>query len=492
MVPRLVIAALLYGALEAPALRAQCPNGAPPPCSRAAAPRPPNTVAVLYFDNLSRDTADAFLAEGLTEELMGRLAEVPRVEVKPRSLSLRLREMPLADPATLGRLSGASYLVTGSVRRSGSRVRVVVELTVASSRRRIWTRTVDAVGGDVLAIEDEIAGELVRGITGELLPPERAALRRPATRDPRAHELYLRARFLANRFAEPDLRAAVALYHQALTRDSLYAPAWIGLGQAWTMLADDFVIPRDAYGEAARAFGRALAIDTTALALAGMAVSTIPLDYGLVRTEPLARRAVALDSDLAEARMAMAFVASIRGEPELAIEESRAAARRDSLSIWTAFVAMQSLILARRYDDVLAERSRALLGMPASEVAGFEGIVRFSRGDCAGAVPLLAGATQIFTRYYLVPALVCAGRPAEARAVRDSLLAVRRQRYLSPSLIATAEAALGNLDDAFRWLDRAYEDGDFFPLGLYPLPPYAPLRADQRWASYRRRIGSSP
>jgi TolB-like protein len=457
-----------------------------------ARPRPPSSVAVLYFDNLSRDTADAFLAEGITEELMGRLAEVRRLDVKPRSLSQRVREMPPADPPAVGRQTGAAFLVTGSVRRAGTRVRVTVELTRAATRRRVWTRTLDASGGDVLAIEETIARDVVRGIVGELLPAERAALAHRPTRDDRAYELYLRARSLANRFTELDLRAAVALYEQAISRDSLFAPAWIGLGQAWSILADDFVTPREADGHAERAFARALAIDTSALALAGMTVATLALDYGLRRAEPLARRALELEPSLADARIAAVFVATVRGDLEQAVEHARVATIRDSLSLFVNGVAMQMLLLARRYDELMASLPRALLAMPASEVGGFEGAVRFSRGDCGGAVPLLDGARQLFIRFYVVPALVCVGRRADAQLVRESLLAAREHRYVAPSLIATVHAALGDLDEAFRWLDRAYDERDFFPLGLHSLPPFAPLRSDPRWAAYRRRIGMEP
>ena len=122
-----MVRVLLVGLLLAvpSALRAQCADGSPPPCAHAApahAPTP-NSVAVLYFDNLSRDTADAYLADGLTEEIIIRLGQVQRLEVKSRFEVLRYRSQRLPDPPVLGRSLDAAYLVTGSVQRAGDQVR---------------------------------------------------------------------------------------------------------------------------------------------------------------------------------------------------------------------------------------------------------------------------------------------------------------------------------------------------------------------------------
>jgi len=116
----------------------QCPDGTPPPCRAQATRAPaPNSVAVLYFDNLSPDTADAYLASGLTEETIVRLGQVERLAVKSRHAVLRFRGRAAEDPTVLGRLLGVAYLVSGSARRSGSRVRVTVELVRTSNGVRV-------------------------------------------------------------------------------------------------------------------------------------------------------------------------------------------------------------------------------------------------------------------------------------------------------------------------------------------------------------------
>ena len=217
----------------------QCPDGTPPPCAGAApAARPaPNAVAVLYFDNLSRDTSDAYLADGLTEDIIARLGEVQRLQVKSRYVSRHLRTLPSSDPSALGRQVGVSYLVTGSLRHSGDRVKVVAELVRAATGNRVWGTTLERSAADVLAVEADIAQAVATGITGRLLPSERARLARQPTRSPAAYDLYLRAHFLVDQSGEQNLREAIELYHRAIRLDTTYALAYAGISSAWKSAA---------------------------------------------------------------------------------------------------------------------------------------------------------------------------------------------------------------------------------------------------------------
>jgi adenylate cyclase len=164
-------------------LRGQCPDGSPPPCARATRAPTTNSVAVLYFDNLSRDTANAYLAEGLTEELIVRLSQVRRLEVKSRFESQRVRSA-VQDPRALGRDMRAAYLVSGGLQRAGDRVRLNVSLVRTSSGAQVWANIYDRSGADILQIQSDIATEVTRAITGQLLPAERTSLARKPTNDP--------------------------------------------------------------------------------------------------------------------------------------------------------------------------------------------------------------------------------------------------------------------------------------------------------------------
>src|SRR5713101_9190997 len=144
LLPR-IVALSVVAVLPTVPLAAQCPDGSPPPCRQLGTrlPPAPNSVAVLYFDNLSRDTTDAYLADGLTEEIIIRLGQVRRLEVKSRFEVQRFRGHAIQDPTALGRSLNAAYVVTGSVQRSGDRVRLRVALVRTATRAQAWGDVID-------------------------------------------------------------------------------------------------------------------------------------------------------------------------------------------------------------------------------------------------------------------------------------------------------------------------------------------------------------
>src|SRR5256886_14200052 len=177
---------------------AQCPDGSPPPCgARAAASPAANSVAVLYFDNLSPDTADAYLADGPTEEITSRLGGVQRLQIKrpSRDAARRLRDTVPDYLVAVGRVLRVRYLVEGSVRRAGARVRVSVRLVKAANGFRIWGEDYDRATSDLLVLQEAIAREVATGIAGRLVPTERAALAARPTRNPEAFERFLRGNY---------------------------------------------------------------------------------------------------------------------------------------------------------------------------------------------------------------------------------------------------------------------------------------------------------
>src|SRR5689334_8605702 len=209
--------------------RSQCPDGSAPPCRRAVSRAPvPNSVAVLYFDNLSRDTADAFLADGLTEEIIIRLGQVQRLQVRSRFEVQRFRgRATRQDPPVLGRALNVAYLVTGSVSRVGDRVRLRVTLIRTATRAQAWGDVIDRASSDLLTVESDIARDVTTAVVGQLLPEERSRLTRPLTSDPIAYEEYLRGRQDVNRsFEEAANRSAIAHFDRAIARDSTFAAAF--------------------------------------------------------------------------------------------------------------------------------------------------------------------------------------------------------------------------------------------------------------------------
>lgn len=266
--------------LSHPAIRlaAQCPSGTPPPCPRPGGP-PPTSVAVLYFENLSPDTADAYLAEGLTEETIARLGGIERLIVSSRTAAQRYRGRTARDPATAGRSLNVAHLVSGSVRRAGTRLRVNVELVRAATGTRLWGQQFDRTDSDLLAIEADIATAVATAIAGRLLPGQRASLTARPTTNPQAYDYYLRGNHdLALRTASATTRA-IRQYEAATRLDSAFARAY-----------------------ARAAFGYALfpAFPWTH--------PTLPPDSLLARSAAAVDHALHVDSTCSDAWMARAFL----------------------------------------------------------------------------------------------------------------------------------------------------------------------------------------
>src|SRR5258708_1333067 len=190
---------------------AQCPDGTPPPCPsvRAAAPAA-SSVAVLYFDNASNDTSAAYLADGITEEIISRLGEVGRIQVKSRYLVRRYRGGLSESPQAIGRQLAVASIVTGSVRRAGDRLRVTAEMVRTSTGDVVWSERFDRTLADILTLQEDLARAVATAITGRLLPGEQRAIAAQPTRNPAAWDHFLRANaWLAQRTS--------AAYPRALT-----------------------------------------------------------------------------------------------------------------------------------------------------------------------------------------------------------------------------------------------------------------------------------
>ena len=472
----------------------QCPDGTPPPCAGAApAARPaPNAVAVLYFDNLSRDTSDAYLADGLTEDIIARLGEVQRLQVKSRYVSRHLRTLPSSDPSALGRQVGVSYLVTGSLRHSGDRVKVVAELVRAATGNRVWGTTLERSAADVLAVEADIAQAVATGITGRLLPSERARLARQPTRSPAAYDLYLRAHFLVDQSGEQNLREAIELYHRAIRLDTTYALAYAGISSAWNWLQDNWLSPREALPPAREAAARALALDSLLPEAHAAYGSDLASEFDFADAERELRRALELgpnSEDVGIALASLAIAIPARLEEGLAAVDRILAA--NPYSVFASFMREGLLYYLRRYDDAIVQHGRVqALDSTFFYLDAFEGAAWREKGQFDSALAAYRRAArraQGKPLWGLGVTLARMGRPAEAHAVLDSMEVYARRRYLPPSEMAFVHLALGERDSAFADFERAYDLRDSYLWSLDVQPFLDPVRTDLRFVVLRRR-----
>ena len=237
MILRATLIVLVLGQVFSGAVVAQCPDGSPPPCGAAPVRiiPPANSIAVLYFDNLSRDTADLYLADGLTEELIDRLGRIERLAVKSRTTVQRFRRRTLEDPAALGRSLAVTHLVSGSVRRSGGRLRVTAELTRAATGVRVWGETYERPADDLLGVEAEIAQAIAAGVGGRLAPADRRSLVASPTTSAKAYDHFLRGNFLLAQRIQTAFAGALREYDAALRLDPGFSRAAARLAYAYAL-----------------------------------------------------------------------------------------------------------------------------------------------------------------------------------------------------------------------------------------------------------------
>ncbi len=481
----------------------QCPDGTPPPCGRAAArpgaPPAPTSVAVLYFDNISRDTGDAYLAEGLTEELITRLGQVPRLQVKSRNAVRRFRGEAAGDPAAVGRALGVAHLVSGTVRHEGARLRVTAELTRATTGVRAWGDVFEGTDADLMGVEARIASAIATAVGGRLAPAERRVLAARPTTNPEAYDRMLRGDFHLARRTGPEARLALANYEAAVRLDPGFGRAWARIGLVYYLFVDwawPFAdLPTDSL--LARGFeadDSALALDS-ASADAWMVRGSLLADRNpatLSGAVPALERAVRLEPRNAEAwHLLGVTLRSLRRDGEAVAALDRAL-QLDPLRV----VTLTNLALTNEYlgRPDLAERllDSALAIDPGWYFAHvIRGAIRFARGDRAGAQADADAAVRLRPPDFIldseplvVALLATGGDTAAARAHAERLARVIGETgpltYAPAQAAAIAFAWLGDSDRAMSFLERGRPGGVNTWWAMQD-PALAPLWADPRF-----------
>jgi TolB-like protein len=476
----LAFAALTLGAR----LEAQCPDGTPPPCASARAVRPTvpaNSVAVLYFDNLSRDTANTYLADGLTEELITSLRRDGGLSVPSRNESARIRQGGSQPPAGIARQLGVRYLLSGSVQPAAGRLRVNAELLEAATGRVVWGDRLVASGSDPMAAQESIAVAVVAAVNGVLRPEDRRALSHRGTRDSAAYDLYLRGRVAFTRGSASD---AIPLFERALARDPTFANAAAGAAMAWGWM-DDEVTPMVAQTEARLYAERALRLDSSqAQAWTALAGAAFQGDRDYDRAAEYAQRAATLDQSLPDPHGILAGVALVRGrvremEAELAREW-----QLDSMSSTAIFDRNHFLEMLR--DSIGLGRLSAYVQRKdlRAPPAGLAIAVALVRGHCDEALAI-PGAARSPGPY--AEALACAGHVREARLLLDSL--TPQLQFTTPISLAHITMALGDRDATLAWLERGVLARQYFAVFLNRQWRWEPLRGDPRFEALLARTG---
>jgi eukaryotic-like serine/threonine-protein kinase len=449
------------------------------------------SIAVIPDALQGSDTASASLSEGMAETLINQLSRMPQLVVRSRGTSFAFAGSR-DTPAEQGRKLGVATLLNVSVRRAGERLRVTVGLTRASDGAVIWSNQYDRTLRDVFALQDEIARTTVDSLRVTLGSGEQQLLKHRGTENPEAYDLYLNGRFLQYRFSEGGLRRAIALYAEALQKDSGYALAWAATAEAWQWLNDDWVPPREAMPKIEEAVQRALALDSTLAEAHAMNVTVLlynKRDVGAaLREAELARR---LDPRSITAMGIHAEALQINGR----VEESAILA--DSQAALEPGAPLKRLIAsAHKYEAGHLEEALADLDLAISLDSAFgaawnwKAKLLLASGRPQEALAALAhGKSQESSNRSLrAVAYATLGRVAEARALVDTLIALSKVRYVNGSYIAEPLLALGDRDGALTWLKHMVDERATMSCCLWFHATWKPLREDPRFQALLREV----
>ncbi len=459
------------------------------------------TLAVLPFDNLSGDAEQEYLSDGLTEEMitqLGRL-EPDRLRVLARSSTWKYKRTD-RDIGRLRRELGADYVLEGSVRRAGERVRITAQLVQVGDQSQIWAETYDRDFGDVLILQSEVAEAVARTIAVTLTPGAQARLARARPIHPEAYQDYLRGRFFLNRRTEAALKQALGYFQKAIAADPGYAPGYTGLADSYSSLGASSVVgglpPRQAMPEAKAAALKALQIDgTLAEAHTSLAIVHLLYDWDFAACEKEFRRAIELDPNYATAHHWYSHCLLPRGRTGESLAESKRALELEPLQLLVGVHLAWHYFYARQYDQAIEQFRKTLELDPAfPQAQRYAAWAYLQKGMHPEAIAGLRAALKSRERDPEIQgelgyALAVAGRRAEALATLESLGRLSAARYVSPYSIALVHAGLGDRDQALAWLDKAYAERSDYMLYLGLEPMLDSLRSDQRFATLLGRVG---
>jgi len=455
------------------------------------------SIAVLPFDNLSRDPDNAYFCEGVQDEILMRLAKVADLKVISRTSTQRFKSAP-ADLREIAKQLGVAHILEGSVQKAGDSVRVNVQLINALSDAHLWADTYDRKLTDIFAIESEIAKSVAENLKARLNGRAGEVLASRPTENLEAHELYLKGRYFWNRRSTASLRKAGDYFQEAIDLDPNYALAYAGLADVHSILpVYAGTAPKDDVPKALVAAQKAVELDNN-LAEAHTSLGNALISNGQLKlAEPEFRRALELNPNYATAHQWLAECLFGQGRFPESLAENERAHELDPLSLIINASYASSLSGVGRYDDAIKQARKTLELdpelVPGHEILGQtyedegkldEAIAEYRKADEIGPTP---------SNYaMLAHAYAKAGRMAETRKILDKLTDLSAQQYVGAYPLAIVHLALGEKEEALRLLEQSFVERDVLLQGLFGSikidKRLDPLRHDPRFQKLVERF----
>jgi len=457
------------------------------------------SIAVLPFENASNDPNTEYLSEGISEALINSLTELQQLRVIARSTAFQYKGKDV-DPRRVGRELQVAVVLTGKVRQMQNALSVQVDLVDASTGAQLWGSVYDRKIADLVAVKQAIAQEVTAKLKLKLSSEEQHRLIKRDSINPEAYQFYLRGRYFWNKRTPDGIKQAIEQFQQGIERDPNFALGHVGLADSYIGLTFyDFAAPHETMPKAKESAIKALALDNTvAEAHASLAHVLMNYDWNWSEAEKEFKRSIELKPDYATAHQwyAIHFLTAT-GRLEEAVQEMKKALELEPASLVMNTFMGATLYYAGRYDEAIDQCRRTIemdpnfavahwhLGLAYEQEQVFDAAIEeFQKAvSLSGGSPLMKAA--------LGHAYAKSQKKHEANKILDELNELSKQQYVSPYEVATICVALGNDEEAFQLLGKAYTEHSFHLVYLNVWPQFKSVSSDSRFQGLVQRVGLS-
>jgi TolB-like protein/class 3 adenylate cyclase/Tfp pilus assembly protein PilF len=456
---------------------------------------PEKSIAVLPFENLSEEKANAYFAEGIQDEILTRLAKIADLKVISRTSTQKYKSAP-DNLREIAQQLGVATILEGSVQKAGDEVRITVQLIRALSDSHLWAETYDRKLLDTFGVESEVAQKIASSLKAKLTGFEQRAIAAQPTANPEAYQLYLKGRFFWNKRTGEDLKTALDYFQKAVAADPNYANAYAGEADACLLIPlFSAGTPKEYFPKAKAAAQHAIELDETSAEGHAALGQLLSFDLDFTGSEKEFQRAIELNPNYATAHhwYGNTFLANV-GRFDEAVAEGKRAVELDPLSLIINADLGSTLMWARRYDEAIAQQRRTLALDGNFYYAHWNlGEALYYKGDVAGAIAEYEKARSLEedpeALGLLGQAYAKTGKKEEALKILAELNEVARRDYVRPELFAIIYIGLGDKSKAIQYLEDEYQRHDGFDfVGIRVDPRLDPLRDHPRFKQLLAKV----
>jgi serine/threonine protein kinase/tetratricopeptide (TPR) repeat protein len=453
-----------------------------------------DSIAVLPLDMRSTDPEADYISDGIAESINNSLTQMPDLKVIPYSVALHYKGKPV-DIQKTGDALRVQTLLTGRVAQHGDNISIGVELDDVRNGKQLWGQQYNGKVGDLLRVESDIAREVSQRLRSQHFTSDQQKLALGSTENPEAYQLYLKGEHYTSKFTKDGFDKGLSNLNQAIAIDPNYALAYSALAYNYINQDDWFITPKTAGPKARQAAQKALELDeSNAEAHVVLAIESQWYEWDWAGAEREFKRAIELNPDNADARGYYSWFLPIMGRGDEAVAEAKRGLQTDPLSTGLNGNLGSVFVFTHQWDKAIEQLRTSIdldpnywfdhyfLGRAYEQKRRFpEAIAAFKQGISLG------GVTEVWSSLGHVYAV--AGKRADAQKVLDHLKELSVHEYVAPYNFAVIYAGLGDKDEAFVWLNRAYQERSYLLTYLTVDERLDNLHSDPRFDELRRRIG---